>query len=317
MTTTQTRADQADAAVSALETYFPGVQVGSDQGIPLHFSMSTSALSPGVSFLDFTIGGRPLTTRVNDTGGYMFARAIQFDGDMTVGRVGVDASQPYVIQPGLHSRYDLAHAQVLAVDVDVFLRRLGDRVKKHPRTFRFSGVGPRTPEYGKYWDAVVATVARAIRAGAADDPLIASSLLDLVVASSVACFTHTWDGADAEATPRLPSAARRARAYIDDNAHAPIAMTDIAQAARMSVRGIQYAFAREFQMTPSQYVRHVRLAQARTALMAGSPSAGDTVAAIARSSGFAHPARFAATYRSRFGENPSDTLNRPGSGHAQ
>ncbi|MBW9119850.1 helix-turn-helix transcriptional regulator [Microbacterium trichothecenolyticum] len=315
MPTIRSSADQADAAVAALETYFPGVQVGSDQGTPLQFSMTASSLPQGVSFLDFTIGGRPLTTRVNDTGGFMFARAVQFDGEMTLGRADVDAAQPYIIHPGLHSRYDVAHAQVLAMDSDAFLSRLGERVTRGSGSFQFTGIGPRTPEYGKYWDAVVVTVAHAIRTGAVDDPLVASSLLDLVVTSSLACFTHTWDDAPSETLPTLPAAVRRARAFIDDNAHTPIAMTDIAQAARMSVRGIQYAFARELQMTPTEYLRRVRLTQARTALLTGNPSAGDTVAAIARSCGFAHPARFAATYRSQYGENPSDTLRRTGNGH--
>ncbi|MFE7843583.1 helix-turn-helix transcriptional regulator [Microbacterium sp. NPDC057407] len=290
------------------------MQLGSDRGTELTFAMRASKVSHGVSLLSLAIAGPPVTTGVTATAGFMFGRAVLLDGNMAVGRETIDAAQPYVIHPGMRSRHDLANAQVLTVDSAAFLGRLEGRVRRPAHSFQFTGIGPRTPEYGAYWDAVMGTVSRAIRTGAADNPVVASSLLDLVVTSSLACFAHTWDDAPSEIIPVGHAAVRRARTFIDDNAHTPISLADIARAARMSVRGIQYAFAREFQMTPSEYLRRVRLTHARVALVQGHPSAGDTVTAIARSCGFAHPARFAATYRSVYGENPSDTLTRAQSG---
>ncbi|MBM3714592.1 MAG: helix-turn-helix transcriptional regulator [Actinobacteria bacterium] len=307
-------ATQADAAVAALETHFPGVQIGSARGQQLEFSMTASVLPSGLGFLDFTIGGRPLTTAVEDTGGFMFARAVRMRGDMSVGRDEVDPLQPYLIRPGLRSRYDLAHARVLTIDTGVFLAQLRDRVPHRGGAFAFTGHGPRTPSHGRYWDAVMDAVEHAIEAGTTKEPLVASSLLDLIVTSSLACFSHTWEDAAFEAPPTVPVAVRRARDFIHDNAHRPITAADIARAARMSVRGLQNAFAREYQTSPHEYLRAVRLAEARHALLRSSPAAGDTVAGIARRCGFAHAARFAALYRSTFGENPSQTLARTEAG---
>ena len=309
MPTMKTGADNADAAVAALDAYFPGVRVGPDRGTRLHFSLSVTGIGGGATFLDFTIGGRPLVTQVEDTAGFLFARAVRMDGDMAVKRTTVDAAHPYVVQPGLRSEYTFAHAQTLTLDASAFLARLGERINPRSVGCSFTSAAPRTPEHGSYWDAVMLTVARAVSTGVVDEPYVASGLLDLAVSASAACFPNTWDDLPVERVPLPPAAAQRARTYIDDHAHLPIMLADIAGAARMSVRGVQLAFQRAFQMSPTDYLRRVRVARARAALLSAHPEAGDSVSGIARSAGFTHPSRFAATYRAEYGENPSDTLH--------
>jgi len=61
--------------------------------------------------------------------------------------------------------------------------------------------------------------------------------------------------------------------------------------------------------TPSRYLRTVRLALARQALL--RPGAGTkTVTAVATQFGFSELGRFAGEYRRAFGESPSETLRR-------
>ena len=60
--------------------------------------------------------------------------------------------------------------------------------------------------------------------------------------------------------------------------------------------------------TPMEFLRHVRMRLARQRLLHARP--GDSVTGIATRCGFAHLGRFAVDYKRRFGESPSETLER-------
>ncbi|WP_413784026.1 helix-turn-helix domain-containing protein [Rathayibacter tanaceti] len=62
-------------------------------------------------------------------------------------------------------------------------------------------------------------------------------------------------------------------------------------------------------VSPSVYLRDVRLDRARSDLVAGDPCS-TTVAAVAREWGFGNLGRFASAYQVRFDEKPSHTLRR-------
>jgi AraC-like DNA-binding protein len=100
---------------------------------------------------------------------------------------------------------------------------------------------------------------------------------------------------------------RAALDYVLNHAHEAITVDDIADAASLSVRGVQEAFKREFQRSPMAFVRETRLDRAHAELQAFGVERG-AVAEIARRSGFSHMGRFSATYHERFGEYPRDTL---------
>ena len=84
----------------------------------------------------------------------------------------------------------------------------------------------------------------------------------------------------------------------------------LARAAHVSERTLYEGFQREFGLAPLTYVRRFRLERAREALIASAPDDGATVAEVAASHGFGHLGRFAASYRERYGESPSETLRR-------
>jgi AraC-like DNA-binding protein len=106
-----------------------------------------------------------------------------------------------------------------------------------------------------------------------------------------------------------PAAARtrfaRAEAFLLEHAREPITVADIAEAAGLSVRGVQAAFNRHHGITPLAYLRHIRLLLAREQLESDSDL---SVAEVARWAGFAHLGRFAGAYRDEFGELPRQTL---------
>lgn len=106
--------------------------------------------------------------------------------------------------------------------------------------------------------------------------------------------------------PRTAAAARFARAegFLLEHAVEQITVEDVADAAGLSVRGLQEAFRRHHGITPTTYLRRIRLLLAREGLESGDArSVGD----IARESGFAHLGRFAGSYRDEFGELPRET----------
>ena len=117
---------------------------------------------------------------------------------------------------------------------------------------------------------------------------------------------------DADPPPhqRAPLVVRRAARFIQENAGRAITLDDIAEAAGVGARGLQYAFRRHRGDTPTQFLRRVRMDRVHHELMTADPTQGDTVAAIAGTWHFTHPGRFATSYREVYGVPPSETLRR-------
>lgn len=98
--------------------------------------------------------------------------------------------------------------------------------------------------------------------------------------------------------------------HIDDHLDEPLAVSDLAAVADVSVRTLQVQFRESFDQTPTQYVRDRRLDRVRDELQRASTTGRASVTDIALRWGFHHEGRFAAAYRQRFGERPSTTLSR-------
>jgi transcriptional regulator GlxA family with amidase domain len=112
---------------------------------------------------------------------------------------------------------------------------------------------------------------------------------------------------NAETFAAQPQTLRRAVAFIDDNAHLDIGLTDIAGAIGVTPRTVQYTFRRHLKTTPLEYLRRVRLHRAHHDLQAADPAV-DTVMEIAGRWRFSHPGRFSMAYKATFGTPPSRTL---------
>ncbi|MBO3743019.1 AraC family transcriptional regulator [Actinoplanes flavus] len=178
--------------------------------------------------------------------------------------------------------------------------------------FRFDGAAPVSPRMQEHWIATVRYVTGAFVGPdpAVAHPLVHAAILDLIGTTALAVFPNTTMTRDYTPGPgRVPPAAvRRAMAFIDAHAGEPITVEDIARAANLGVRGLQAAFARHTDTTPTGYLRLARLHGAHRDLRDGDPARGDTVGAIARRWGFAAQGRFAVEYRKLFGRSPSHTL---------
>lgn len=105
-----------------------------------------------------------------------------------------------------------------------------------------------------------------------------------------------------------PRHVRHVEAYIEENADKPLTLEDLISVSGSSGRALFDGFRRFRGTSPLAYLRTVRLARVREHLL----HAGDeeTVTAIATQWGFFQLGRFAALYKSSFGESPSETLRR-------
>jgi transcriptional regulator GlxA family with amidase domain len=122
-------------------------------------------------------------------------------------------------------------------------------------------------------------------------------------------FAHTSTPVpEAVLAPRNASL-RQAVEFVHASAHLPVTSADVARHAGLTARGLQQAFARHLETTPTEYLRAVRLDRVREELRSASPEV-TSVADVARRWAFAHLGRFSAAYVRRFGEYPRETLQR-------
>lgn len=178
---------------------------------------------------------------------------------------------------------------------------------------RFASVLPRSGRGAPTWRATQLYLHSALAGKGADSPLLLGSAGRLLASLMV----DTFGDPIGPARPRRdaiqgPGTLRRAVSFIESNADQDIGIADIAVAARVSPRAVEYAFRRELQTTPTAYLRQVRLDHAHRELEAAEPGDGLTVTAVAYRWGFSSPSRFGAYYRATYGTPPSVTLGRPG-----
>ena len=162
---------------------------------------------------------------------------------------------------------------------------------------------PEGPELAAWW-LMVRSVAEHVLRGPSEVSAAQERELTRFAAAGLLTAIPHWPVGQQEQP--LASTARfaRAEAFLLEHATEQITVDDVAEAAGLSVRGLQAAFQRHHGITPTMYLRRIRLLLAREQLQSGDDR---SVADIARDAGFAHLGRFAGSYRQEFGELPRQT----------
>lgn len=165
---------------------------------------------------------------------------------------------------------------------------------------------PHSRELASHWERVFLHVAGSFF-GTGGGALIEAELRRHALHTTLAVFSPAFMQALERAAQRTaaPRSVRRAISYIEEHAHEPITVDEVALAAGISTRGLQYAFRRALGVTPTEYLRSERLARAHADLQEGTRM---PVAEVARRWGFASPSRFAKHYRAMYGRSPRQTL---------
>lgn len=137
-------------------------------------------------------------------------------------------------------------------------------------------------------------------------PQLETSLVNMLLSTQ----PHNYSAELLSETPSLaPHFIRRVEQYIEEHAHEPITINDMAEFAGVSSRSLFTSFRRYRNTSPMRYLKEVRLRYVHEELQRGM--AGEaTVTDVAFKWGFSHLGHFATDYRRRFGERPSETLAR-------
>lgn len=181
-----------------------------------------------------------------------------------------------------------------------------------PVGLRFESVTPVTPAMGQHWFALMDLASNALLA---DDsvmthPVLAEELIRTVAVTALHTFPNTAMTAPYQPSPGWlpPATVRRATDFMQARADRPLTLGEVAAAAGVTGRALQYAFRRYYGTTPIGYLRRIRLERADAELRAADPDGGVQVGAVARKWGWASPSQFSLAYQERFGVRPSQTL---------
>ncbi|MFF8259136.1 helix-turn-helix transcriptional regulator [Streptomyces virginiae] len=266
-------------------------------------SLSTLALPTEYSYATDSLGAVAITHVV---GGRMVREC---EDDVTRAGPGdvLAISQPHLPYAGR-----VYHADLRAVTVPLAQVReaAGHPTGQEARPLRFTRFTPVSRAMADQWKRTVDYVEASVLAlptGSA--PLVVDAAARLLAATVLAVFPTDADPEPVLADTRdaTSATARRAVAFIESHPAAEIGLADVAAAASVTPRALQYAFRRHLGSTPMAHLRRVRLAHAHADLVAADPTR-DTVTAIAHRWGFHHQGRFAAAYREAYGLRPRDAL---------
>ena len=176
------------------------------------------------------------------------------------------------------------------------------------RDLGFEPVMARGTAAWQAWAPVAAALDAVERSRLAQFPEAAMQALEgMVISTLLTTQPNSWRDLLLQPAPAIaPRHVRRAEEFIHANLCRRLTAGQLAQHAGVSVRALFDGFRTFRQTTPAAYLREARLAQVRTELLRGSDD-DDSIATIAGRWGFTHAGHFAATYRRRFHETPSET----------
>ena len=300
----------AGEALKALGAYFPKLRMSRPRD---DFSLTLQNSDAGVfSVLDCRLVCERSSSAAT-MGGIVAVGQVRRGGlSLSTGRAAINTSSPWVLPPTeVISHWDEVEVKVLMLPSEGVARFAGRMVGREIADVRFTSLSPRSLVLGDQWKTLTTYITHALSpAGSlARSPVAKANAFAHIASVLLATFPNSAlddPATDVSATVSTRSV-RRALAYIDDNAHLPITVDDVAEAAGVSLRSLQYSFRSTLGSTPSQRLRRVRLARAHEELLVADPGR-DTVSRIAHQWGFAHVGRFARQYRENYGTSPLDTL---------
>lgn len=252
--------------------------------------------------------GTSVGMRVTAPIGY-FAVTIPISGTVSIHGDVFDASRYAVFTPGDELRMDWSS------DLTSLVVRLEEAaVRRH-----LSAMAPSADADGLRFDSTwhvdraaafrgMIGLLMDVATGGPVPPLVQRRLEEAAMTALLMGMSSSASRALSSREPAAAlSAVRRATEIMHDDPESVVGMPDLARRVGVSVRSLQLGFRRTTGSGPAAHLLGVRLDRARASI---ESAAASTVAAAAGDSGFIHLGRFAADYRRRFGENPSETVRR-------
>ncbi|MFD1721946.1 helix-turn-helix domain-containing protein [Amnibacterium endophyticum] len=295
-------AANAEDATTAVRSVLGDGAVTADGGVSLEI---LSAVDDGVTVTRIASSGRGVRL---DTGPSpeLVVFAVR-EGRLTLARSGGSAD----LGPGdlglvptgtaAELRWDGVVVDAVSIGASSMVRLLS--AEGRPPRLSDARITPQSPELGELWDRL----ARVLAGTVLEAPdlyqrdLVRAQMIDVLAATTIEAFDLV-DRADSD-LDRDEAVLQRAESWMRERLGEPLAVSDIAAAAGVSLRGLQLLYQRKRASTPLLHLRSMRLEAARAALLRGT----EPVGAIARRLGYTNLGRFSAHYREAFGEAPSAT----------
>lgn len=314
----EVRTSTGDEALHVLQAaYGSGLRMGGSRHGTNSFRMRHVGAGPlaydEVSLparLDFTNDALSPVVVITTTGGAVERTCGRHSDTFTAGQVWLAnmPDRPY------SARTDHFEAATVNLDPALLAEAAATIDPSAARHLRFTDLVAATARDAALWEAARAHTRAVCETDALESPLVAGTLARGLALLALSVFPNNVAGQEpslADTRDAISATTRRACAFIDEHAHADIGVADIAAAARVTPRALQYAFRRHLGTTPLGHVRTVRLEGAHRDLLAAAPGGRVTVTAVAMRWGFSHTGRFASQYRAVYGCLPSATLRRP------
>jgi AraC-like DNA-binding protein len=217
-------------------------------------------------------------------------------------RQSVGRGQAMFVAPGWeHTRRNAAGAHFIfsmnaaTLVAEIESRRTG---ATGPWTWQSRALRPLPLSLGPALQALAHSLADAAdaRLRAVCEARAVSALADALLAGS----------AVVSARPLSPARLAAVQEWIDTHLAEPMTLGQLCRVAGVGERCLQMAFQSQRGMSPMRFVLERRLAAAHRHLRRATP--GEEVTRVAIEAGFSHLGRFAALYRTAYGEPPSKTL---------
>lgn len=222
--------------------------------------------------------------------------------------VVLNAHSPLVVNNGRSTE-----KLVIRIDSNVLERHCRKHLGRSlDRPVEFQPEMPLDTPQGRRWMRMVGWLYDSLSVDDGDlPPMLVSQFESNLVNLLLACQRHNYSaellGEDGPVV--TPSFVKRVERYIEEHAHEPITIADMAESVGVSSRKLFVGFRRYRNTSPMQYLKEVRLRNVYEEL-ARQSNGSVTVTAVAYRWGFSHLGHFATDYRRRFDETPSQTLGR-------
>ena len=304
-----------DETVATMRAAFGDIELRRDEEVAVRFSLR-SLHSPDLTAVRWSMDATGGGNRDEDADtSESILTGVRVDGGLRMWSRwdDIDTDRPFLYPDRVDSALDHPDISHLAVARSVLDARARAMTGIDDLTLRFIGTAPASPGLDILWRDTMVSASRTLDSLAElpDLELAQTGLVDMVASIMLRVFPNTAVDAmkRVESVRSVTPVLRRAVHFVDDNLDRPITVTDIADAARLSTRGLFAAFRRDLDTTPMEYLRSARVAAAHHELLAADPGVA-TVTDVALRWGFTNAGRFAERYRAAFGESPTDTLRR-------
>jgi transcriptional regulator GlxA family with amidase domain len=141
------------------------------------------------------------------------------------------------------------------------------------------------------------------------NPITMSMFQQFIMTGLLLSHPHNYLEALRRRARRIaPRDVKRAVDYMEAHLDSAVTLAAIVEASGVAGRTLLKHFRDTKGVSPMRYLCNARFEKVRESLARAQP--GESVTTIAMSWGFSHLGRFSVEYRRRFGESPSETLER-------